>query len=197
MVDGTDGRDIRHPSTGPRQTSSARTAVTLPTLPAGLARDTSELSTTGIIRVVSTAGLTFAQWVTASGIPGTLPNGDHDHDGYDHAEEFAPGLFPPQPGTVPPDGGFHTCVDGERLRVLFTRPLDRTGVTLKIQASADLTTWTDLATSINSQPFTGPGFVPENRAQPLSEPGLVEVRDILNARGETRRCLRIFLTLSP
>ena len=141
--------------------------------------------------------LTFNAWATASGIPGALPGGDHDGDGYDNAAEFALGLFPPQPGTVEPTGGFFTYAEGQRLRLHFTRPLDRTGVTLAVQASDDLVTWADLATSVNSAPFTGPGFVSENRAHPLSEPGLVEVRDVLNASGATRRYLRILVVIAP
>ena len=171
--------------------------LTLPALTADLAWDTSQLYTTGVISVVSSTGLTFAAWATASGIPGALPDGDHDSDGYDNATEFALGLFPPQPGTVAPTGGFFTYVDGQRLRLLFTRPLDRTGVTLMVQASADLQTWTDVATSVNSAPFTGPGFVSENRAHPLTDPGLVEVRDILNASTTPRRQMRLHITLTP
>ncbi len=172
-------------------------SLTLPALPAGLAWDTSQLYNTGVITVASSTGLTFAQWATASGIPGALPLGDHDNDGYDNAQEFALGLFPPQAGTVLPDGGLHTYVDGQRLRLLFTRPLDRTGVTLVVQASADLLTWTDLAVSVNSAVFTGPGFVSENRAHPLPDPGLVEVRDILNTATTPRRQMRLQITLTP
>ena len=170
--------------------------LALPALPAGLTWDTTQLYTDGTLRIIPT-GLTFAAWATASGIPGALPGDDHDSDGFDNASEFALGLFPPQPGTVLPDGGFHTYGDGERLRLLFTRPLDRTGVTLKVQASADLTTWEDLATSVNSAPFTGPGFVSENRAHPLDQPGLVEVRDILTASTGARRQIRVRITLAP
>ncbi len=94
-------------------------------------------------------------------------------------------------------GGFHIYNDGQRLRLLFTRPLDRTGVTLKVQASNDLTTWTDLATSLNSAPFTGAGFVSENRAHPLTEPGLVEVRDLLTPATTPRRQMRVRITLAP
>ena len=96
-----------------------------------------------------------------------------------------------------PDGGFFTYAEGERLRVLFTRPLDRTGVTLTIQASDDLQVWENLATSINSAPFTGPGFVSENRAHSLAEPGLVEVRDTVTTSAGARRYLLIQVTLAP
>ena len=86
-------------------------------------------------------------------------------------------------GTVFPDGGLYVYNEGERLRLLFTRPLDRTGVTLKVQASSDLVNWDDLAVSVNSAVFTGPGFVSENRSHPLDQPGLVEARDTRSAQG--------------
>ncbi len=171
--------------------------LTLPALTAGLAWDTSELYTTGTLGIVSTTGLTFAAWATASGIPGALPDGDHDADGFDNAAEFALGLFPPQPGTALPAGGFFTYNDGERLRLLFTRPLDRTGVTLVVQASSDLVGWEDLATSVNSAPFAGPGFVSENRAHPLTDSGLVEVRDILSTSTAPRRQMRLRIEIAP
>ena len=113
------------------------------------------------------------------------------------AADFALGLFPPQPGTVLPDGGFHTYIEGQRLRARFTRPLDRTGVTLVVQSRDDLVVWTDLATSVNSAVFTGPDFVSENRAHPLPDPGLVEVRDILNAATTPRRQMRLRITVAP
>ena len=58
--------------------------LTLPALTAGLARDTSELYTTGTLSIVSTTGLTFAAWATTNGIPGATPTGDHDADGFDN-----------------------------------------------------------------------------------------------------------------
>jgi fibronectin-binding autotransporter adhesin len=170
--------------------------LTLPALPAGLTWDIGQLYSDGIIRVVFD-GLTFSAWATASGLPGAQPNGDHDGDGNDNGTEFALGLFPPQPGTVEPTGGLFTYWDSERLRLLFTRPLDRTGVTLKVQASDDLITWTDVAISTDSAPFTGPGFVSEDRAHPVSEPGLVEVRDILNGATTPRRQMRVHLEITP
>ena len=171
--------------------------LTLPSLPAGLTWDAAQLYTDGSLRVVP-AGITFAQWAaTVLGDPAATPNGDHDNDGYDNATEFALGLFPPQPGTVLPNGGLHTYGDGTSLRLLFTRPLDRTGVTLHVQASSDLTTWDDLATSVNSAPFTGPGFVSESRSHPLNEPGLVEPRDTITTATGPRRQMRVRITLAP
>lgn len=171
--------------------------ITMPSLPAGLAWDTSALYTSGILTIVSNTGLTFAAWAAANGLPGATITGNHDGDAFNNGIEFAFGLFPAQPGTVEPTIELHNYGDGPRLRARFTRPLDRTGVTLKVQASDDLATWTDLATSINSAPFTGPGFVSENRAHPDSEPGLVEVRDVLTPSAAPRRFLRIAVTPTP
>ena len=167
-------------------------------LPPGLVFNFSELYTTGIIRVVSTGGTTFGQWAaTEFSNPSALPGGDHDGDGYDNLTEYALALLPVFPGASGPAGGLHSYPEGERMRVLFWRHIDRTDITIRVQVSTDLVAWNDLAVSVNSAPFTGAGFVSENRMHPLSEPGLVEVRDILNASGEARRYLRILVTLSP
>lgn len=169
----------------------------LPSLPAGLAWDSARLYTAGILRII-TPGITYSQWAaTVLGDPLATPTDDHDHDGFNNAAEFVLGLEPPQPGTVFPGGGLHSYADGERLRFLFTRPLDRSGVTLHVQASSDLTTWVDIAESVDSAAFTGPGFVSENRAHPLSEPGLVEVRDILTTSAAPHRQIRLQITLTP
>ncbi len=77
---------------------SSITVVDHGLLPAGLAFSYDKLYTTGIIRVISTTGLTFSRWASAAlGDPGAMPNGDHDNDGHANATEFALGLFPPQP----------------------------------------------------------------------------------------------------
>ena len=68
---------------------------------------------------------------------------------------------------------------------------------LKVQASSNLTVWDDLAVSTDSAPFAGPVFVSENRAHPLPEAGLVEVRDILNTAGTPRRMLRMRVEIDP
>ena len=166
-------------------------------LPPGLAFNFDELYVTGIIRVVSVPSLTFAQWTVEAGIPGALPAGDHDQDGDDNATEYALALFPPVPGTAGPTGGLHTYGDGDRLRLLFTRPLDRSDVTLRVQASSDLAVWEDLAVSVNSAAFTGPGFVSENRAHALSDPGLVEVRDVVTTSAGARRQMRLQISVAP
>ena len=179
-------------------TFGAITVVTNGLLPPGLAFDTSELHTTGILRVVSTTGTTFGQWAaTALGNPGALPGGDHDGDGSLNLMEYALALYPVVPGTFAPIGELHAYPDGTRLRLRFWRPLDRSDITIRVQGSADMATWDDLAVSVNSAPFTGAGFVAENRVHPAAEPGLVEVRDILTPSAAALRFLRTVVTLSP
>ena len=168
--------------------------IQLPALSAGLAWDTTQLYVDGTLHV--TAGLTFAQWATSiPGDPSATITGDHDHDGINNLTEFALGLFPAQPGTTPPTIDLHDYNDGERLRMLFTRPLDRIGLTLRIQASTDLLIWEDLAVSVNSEPFTQPGFVAEDRNHPLTDPGLVEVRDTTATASSPRRFMRLSISL--
>lgn len=62
-----------------------------------------------------------------------------------------------------------------------------------VQGSKNLQAREDLAISVNSAPFTGAGFVSENRTHPLPDPGLVEVRDILNTATTPRRCRQMCL----
>ena len=57
--------------------------------------------------------------------------------------------------------------------------------------------WTDLAVSVDSAPFTGPGFVSENRSHALDQPGLVEVRDTVTTNTGARRQMRVLITIAP
>ncbi len=185
----------------PARDAGAFTSVTVVDhglLPPGLAFSFAELYTTGIIRVISTAGTTFPVWAaTVLGNPGALPGGNADNDCFDNLTEYALGLFPAFPGAAEPAGGFHTYPEGERLRVIFWRHFDRTDVTLHVQVSTDLQTWQDLAVSIGGAPFTGPGFVSENRSHHATDPGQVEVRDIVNSTARDRRFLRVHVALTP
>ena len=126
------------------------------------------------------------------------PLADHDGDGLKNIEEYALALFPATSGVVPPYPERRTYVEGQRLALLFSRHIDRDDLTIEVQSNTTLTgLWTTIATSINSAPFTGPGFVTENRAHPLTDPGLVEVRDTQNISTGSPRFLRIQLTLAP
>ncbi len=90
-------------------TFAAITVATNGLLPPGLAFDTSEIYTTGILRVVSTTGTTFGQWATtALGNPAALPADDHDHDGFLNLMEYALAMYPVVPGTFAPIGDLHS-----------------------------------------------------------------------------------------
>jgi hypothetical protein len=142
-------------------------------------------------------GTTFSQWAaTVLGVSGALPGGNHDGDAHDNLTEYALALFPAIPGAAEPSGGIHAYADGDRMRLLFWRHMDRTDITIRVQASTDLTGWTDLAVSVNSAPFGGAGFVSEDRAHPISDPGLVEIRDVFVAAGQARRFVRILVAPS-
>jgi T5SS/PEP-CTERM-associated repeat protein len=176
------------------RTTGTFAPLTLPALPQGLDWNTSDFDTLGVLQVIPTTGLTYTQWAsTVLGDPSAPQAGDHDNDAITNVQEFALGLYPDDPDTLLPLMDLHLYADGQRMRLRFTRPLDRVGVTLRIEASGDLTAWTELATSADSAPFVGPGFVSEDRAHPVNEPGLVEVRDVVNTDAGMRRFVRILV----
>ena len=169
--------------------------ISAPALGGGLSWDFSALYSTGTIRVFHGR---YQRWALDDlGDIAAPPLGDHDGDGVKNIEEYALALFPVTPGVFAPAASIFAYAEGPRLRLQFWRHIDRDDLTIEVQASPDLATWTTIATSVNSAIFTGPGYISENRAHPLSAPGLVEIRDIQNVPAGARRFLRIKLTLAP
>ena len=103
----------------------------------------------------STSPTTYASWSgTTYGLSGAdaLPDSDPNHNGVKNLVEYALGGDPVatrSAGYLPVS---QTVSSHERLS--FTRYLDRTDLTLTVQASDDLTNWTALATSVAGAPFT-------------------------------------------
>jgi len=148
---------------------------------------------------INTLATRYQEWAFTELGNATAPqSGNHDLDAFTNLEEYALALFPPFPGALDPAGDVHTYAEGDRMRIRFWRHIDRDDITLVVQANNALTgNWTDLATSVHSGNFTGTGFVSENRAHPLSDPGLVEVRDTQNITADNRRFLRILILPDP
>ena len=102
-------------------------------------------------------------------INGFTPAAGQSFDVFDFDAARDAGTFfsiPVFPGASEPGGGLHVYPEGERMRVLFWRQIDRNDITIRVQVSTDLVEWNDLAVSVNSAPFTGACFVSENRAHP-------------------------------
>ena len=60
------------------------------------------------------------------------------------------------------------------------------------EASANLATWTPLATSLNGAPFTGPGYL--SGETPDASVKSVTVRDLVTVSSTPRRFMRLRVT---
>lgn len=123
------------------------------------------LKRTVVWDVVVSNHLTFADWIAGQfpGEPGKqLPGLDIDRDGFSNFGEFELGTEPEVPdrfGDVIVQGH-----DDGRLYLEFTRDLNRVGAAIIVEGSDDLDSWSEIARSEDSQPFTGMAEVVESPA---------------------------------
>lgn len=113
---------------------------------------------------------------------------DPDNDGVANLAEYAlggnPGINTPQILPV-------ANVSGDRLQIAFPR-LAPTDVTYVVQSSADLATWTPIATfAAAGDAWTGPATVTETASGPTRN---VIVQDTADISTSTRRFLRLHIT---
>ncbi len=102
-----------------------------------------------------TAG--FAAWLVENFTPAEIenpaltgPNADFDRDGFSNLVEYALGLDP----RVASNADVPTvAASASEWTFTYTRPADRSNVTYTVQASTNLTTWTDVAAT---RTVTGP-----------------------------------------
>jgi hypothetical protein len=100
---------------------------------------------------------------------------DYDRDGLSNLAEYALSLNP----TVANVSGLPVVSiqkygNSNYLSMTFSRSVAATDLTYTVQASSDLVTWTNLASSVGGAPASGPGFVQETGLAPTVS---VEVRD--------------------
>lgn len=111
---------------------------------------------------------------------------DPDGDGVSTLLEYAllgdPALA--ESGLIPV-----ATINGGQLTITVPRDPQRADISVAVEVSGDLQTWTPLATSTNGAPFSGPGY--ESGDDTL--PGLksVSIRDTLDVPPSARRFLRI------
>jgi uncharacterized repeat protein (TIGR03803 family) len=111
---------------------------------------------------------------------------DPDHDGVPTLLEYAllgdPAI--PDANLIPTAG-----IDGGQLTITLPRDPQRADITVVVEVSGDLLTWSPLATSANGAPFSGPGYDSGDD----SLPGLksVLIRDTLAPLEPSRRFVRI------
>ena len=136
----------------------------------------------------------FQQWkFTELGDAYAPDLGDTDFDGLTILSEYALHLSPTTP-EAPPAVTRFVYVEGERLRMFFTRDPARNDVTIEVQAAdSPAGLWTTVAASALGGVTTGLGYVGGDDASP----GLktVEVRDTVDISPTTAsRYLRVKVT---
>jgi hyaluronate lyase len=118
------------------------------------------------------------------------PDADPDGDGLSNRLEHALGLDPLNANPQAIESGFDET-DGRRLAILFTRASAATDVTIRVQASSDLATWTDLAVSANGSATQNLGA--HAVSETGSHPTEVVVVDSVTSDSLQRRFLRLLL----
>lgn len=115
---------------------------------------------------------------------------DPDFDGLPNLLEYALLSDPvvPNPGAAPV-GQITSFVDGDRLAIVVSRDPSRKDVTLVVEVSDGLDSWTMLATSLFGAPFTGPGYYDGDSAGPGVKS--VTIRDVDPSSSHTRRFIRL------
>lgn len=130
----------------------------------------------------------YATWATErfgadAGNPALAgPEADSDGDGRNNFAEYALGGDPRSADAT----GWSTSVEGGVFNLSFTRPLDRAGLTVTVEA----------ATSVNGPWGSGPGFTERSRADVSGNWETVEYRCLLPADGPAR-FLRIRVSHTP
>jgi hypothetical protein len=83
---------------------------------------------------------------------------------------------------------------GNQMRIHLTRRLDRSDIDLTVQASTNLTTWTNLARSSAGQPFA---LIESGTGIDETGSGNTRAVTITDPLTDTRRFLRLSVTPSP
>lgn len=121
-------------------------------------------------------------------------NFDFDGDGLANLLEYALGFNPTKPGpTGMPIAQIKLYAGVPYVYLTFARSSVATDLTYIVEASADLQSWTNIASSSGGAVTSGPGFVNETGAAPTFN---VEVRDVVPVDPLTgpQRLLRLRVT---
>jgi uncharacterized repeat protein (TIGR03803 family) len=140
----------------------------------------------GVLFLIS-ADSPLAAWKSQQlGSPTAPDDGDPDHDGLANVVEYALGRIPTLPDAA---GSTVASIAANSLRLTVPRDPARNDVVMIVEATANLTDWTPLATSINGSAFIGPGYL----SGEVPGGGLknVVVRDLVPVTTAARRFLRL------
>lgn len=111
---------------------------------------------------------------------------DPDHDGLANVVEYALGRIPTLPDAA---GSTVASIAANFLRLTVPRDPARNDVVMIVEATSNLADWTPLATSINGNAFTGPGYL--SGEVPGGGLKTVVVRDLVPVTAASRRFLRL------
>jgi len=117
-----------------------------------------------------------------------------DHDGIPNLLKYGLVIPPGKSGSdMLPSSQVINYTDGKFLSMNFVRDSSRNDITLLVQAANNPGgPWTTVASSVNGAVFTGNGFVSETDAG--SGLNTVQVRDVVNTTGASRRFMRVLVT---
>lgn len=113
-------------------------------------------------------------------------DGDPDRDGLANVVEYSLGKIPTLPDAA---GQPAAAIDANFLQLTVPRDASRNDIVMIVEATSDLAVWTPLATSVNGDPFTGPGY--HSGETPSGGLKTVVVRDLVPVTAAARRFLRL------
>jgi hypothetical protein len=131
---------------------------------------------------------------------GSTTNTGDAADDADPNKNGIPNLMEYALGGHPVDGSTGQSIlptgsrSGNQMQLHFNRLLDRNDIDLTVQASGDLTIWTDLARSIAGQPFA---LIESGTGIDESGSGNTRAVTITDPLTDTRRFLRLSVTPTP
>ena len=142
---------------------------------------------------------TLSHYLTAAGLTGTntAPTADPDNDGLSNLVEYALNLNPAQSdagsGSLPQSQvAVRVYRGGGYLSIRFVRVPLATDITYVVESSADLLSWTTVASATGGGALTGGGLVSDDASS--TAPHTVEVRDTVAQADGQRRFLRLRIT---
>jgi hypothetical protein len=131
----------------------------------------------------------FESWKASHGLSGLADTDAPDGDGLAILIKYATGMTPGTPGTSPTT----LATGGDTLTFSFNR-LSPAPVTYAVEASADLKTWTAIASlAAATGVWTGGAVVSETTGSPR----VVTVTDTVNMTSTSRRFLRLRVGTIP
>ena len=136
----------------------------------------------------------FAAWKQLHlGSPVADDNADPERDGLGALAEYGLTLLP-ENIDAPPGVSAFNYAEGRRIRLIFQRDPAHSDITIEVCATDNLVSgpWTVIATSTLGSAFTGPGYFSGETA--TSGVKTVEIRDIVNMTGLTKRFLKLRFT---